>query len=85
MRTQKFSSNKEAIVLCLSVKNIVFVNVLLLLGNLTFIVVTVLAIFNTLSTLNLILLDLSILSNSLYSRPLKSQFILSLYENKVEN
>lgn len=67
MRTQKFSSNKEAIVLCLSVKNIVFVNVLLLLGNLTFIVVTVLAIFNTLSTLNLILLDLSILSNSLYT------------------
>ncbi len=66
MRTPNFSSNKKVIVLCLSVKSIVFVNVLLLLGNLTFIVVTVLAIFNTLSTFKLILLDLSILPNSLY-------------------
>jgi hypothetical protein len=45
--------------LCLFVRSIVWVSVLLLLGNLTFMVVTVLAIFSTLSTLRSILLNLS--------------------------
>ncbi len=65
--SQKFLLNSGSILLCFAVRSIVFVRVSPLSGSLILMVVTVLAIFSTLSTLKLIPLSFNIRSNSLYT------------------